>query len=211
MNRTRLCASLLALTFFFTSLPAQETKPSSVEVSTGGAGVAPKKKKHAVSTDVSKSVTSAFQYNPPPPPKPEEELVDMREIDKPRNEIIRLPKYLVEAKKPPVFNERNLYSKEMLRRLAYQRYMGSFGSALNKYKLPIIGGGAEAYAMMQYEAEVRRQNMAEMEDKVSMYRISGDKEEADKLKADAQDTFMRRSEYGTTPQSQSPAYRQSHQ
>jgi hypothetical protein len=196
MNSTCLCASLLAFTLFSTTLPAQETQPSSVEVSTGGAGVA-SKKKHAVSTDVSKSVTSAFQYNPPPPPKPEAEQVDLREIDKPRNEIIRLPKYMVEAKRPPVFNDRNLYSQEMLRRLAYKRYASAFSrDVLNRYQ--IFGKGDEAYAMMQYEAEERRQNMAEMADKVSMYRISGDKEEANQLKQDAQNTFMRRTDFGPT-------------
>ena len=114
--------------------------------------------------------------------------------------IIRLPKYVVEGTRPPVFNNRNLYSKEMLRRLAYQKYISSFGrNVLNRYRLPIIGGGAEAYAMMQYEAEERKQNMAEMDDKISMYRVSGDNAEADTLKNDTQRSFMRRTEYIATP------------
>jgi len=211
MNRTSLYASLLALTLFSTNLPAQEAQSSSVEVSTGSAGAAPQvKKQRIISGDLSKALSAGIKYNPPPPPKPEAELVDMREVDKPRNEIIRLPKYIVEAKRPPVFNEHNLYSKEMLRRLAYQRYISTFGrNVLNKYRLPIIGGGIDAYVMMQYEAEERKNNLTEMADKVSMYRVTGDNAEADKLKEDTQDTLMRRTEFGTTNQSLSPAARQS--
>ncbi|MFT3783005.1 MAG: hypothetical protein QM790_13435 [Nibricoccus sp.] len=188
-------STLLAITSM-TGLYGQQTKSSNVEVSTGTAGGTPPPKKHAVSGDVSKSVTSGFKYNPPPPEKPEEELVDMREIDKPRNQIIRLPKYVVEAQKPPVFTDRNLYSKEMLRRLAYRRYVTGLNRSLNSFRLPLIGGGVDAYATMMYEAEERQAAMADMNDKVSMYLISGDKAEAQKQNNDNQDTFMRRSEQG---------------
>lgn len=197
-------SSILALALLPSLIAAQETQPASsakpnIEVSTGSAGgTAPTKKQRAVSNDISKSVNSAFKYNPPPPPKSDEELVDLREIDKPRNQIIRLPKYVVEAKKPPVFNDRNLYSKEMLRRLAYQQYISSFNrNVLNKYRLPLIGGGVDAYAMMQYEAAERMRNIADMEDKTSMLRASGDDAEANKTKDDAQNTLMRRSDFGT--------------
>ncbi|MBK9992073.1 MAG: hypothetical protein IPP19_15465 [Verrucomicrobia bacterium] len=209
-------SALLALTLLPGLLSASETEPAApakpnIEVSTGSAGAAPQvKKQRAISGDLSKALSSGIKYNPPPPAKPEAEQVDMRDVNKPRNEIIRLPKYLVEAKRPPVFNEHNLYTKEMLRRLAYQRYISSFGrNVLNKYRLPIIGGGIDAYAMMQYEAEERNKNLTEMADKVSMYRVSGDTAEADQLKEDTQDTLMRRTEFGTTTQSQSPAARQS--
>jgi len=198
MNRTCLCAGLLALTLSAPLLPAQEpTHSSNIEVSTGSAGPAPQAKKRVISNDLSKSLSEGIKYNPPPAPKPEEEQVDMREVDKPRNQIIRLPKYVVEAQRPPVFNDRNLYSKEMLRRLAYQRYTSAFSrNFLNRYH--VLGNGDVAYAMMQYEADERKQNMAEMEDKVSMYRTSGDDSEASKQKNDNQNTFMRRTEYGTT-------------
>ncbi|MFT3868151.1 MAG: hypothetical protein QM715_06590 [Nibricoccus sp.] len=194
--------ALLALTLLPSLAAAQEARPaapakSNIEVSTGSAGgTAPTKKQRAVSDDISKSVSSAFKYNPPPPPKSEEELIDLRDVDKPRNQIIRLPKYVVEAKKPPVFNDRNLYSKEMLRRLAYKRYSSSFSrEVLNKYHF--LGNGDIAYAMMQYEAEERQRNLAEMDSTASMLRISGDDAEAAKTKDDAQNTYMRRSDAGT--------------
>jgi hypothetical protein len=158
------------------------------------------KKQRAISSDLSKALSAGIKYNPPPPPKPEAELVDQREVDKPRNGIIRLPKYVVEGTRPPVFNDRNLYSKEMLRRLAYQKYISSFSrNVLNKYRLPLIGGGVDTYAMMQYEADERARNMAEMDDKIAMYRVSGDDTSAKELKDDSQRSFMRRSEYIETP------------
>lgn len=176
--------------------PATTSANPNIEVSTGSAGGAPTKKRHAMSTDVTNSVSSGFKYNPPPPPKSEEELVDMRDVDKPRNQIIRLPKYVVETKKPPVFNDRNLYSKEMLQRLAYRRYTSDFSrNVLNRFH--VLGNGDVAYAMMQYEAEERQRAMTEMDDKVSLLRASGDDAEAEKTRADAQDTFMRRASFGS--------------
>jgi len=199
MNCTRPCASLLALILFSTVLPAQETKPSNIDSSTGGASSTTRpKKERVISSDLSKSLSSGIKYNPPPPPKPEVEDVDMRDVDKPRNQIIRLPKYVVEAKRPPVFNDRNLYSQEMLRRLAYKQYTSAFSrNLLNRYH--IFGQGDIDYAMMQYEAAERQRNIAEMDDKVSMYRVSGDNAEAATLKDDTQRSFMRRTDYITTP------------
>jgi len=201
MNRTRLSASLLAAALLSNMLSAEETKTaapksSNIEISTGSAGGTPTKKRHAMSSDITTSVSSAFKYNPPPPPKADEELVDMREIDKPRNQIIRLPKYVVEAKKPPVFNDRNLYSKEMLRRLAYKKYASNFSRDVLNGK-HLFGQEDIAYAMMQYEAEERKRNLVEMDNTVSMLRTSGDDNEAAKTKDDTQNTYMRRSDAGT--------------
>ena len=198
MNRTRLCITLLAMAALPLALSAQTATSTANDES--NKPVTPPKKERALSSDLSKALSAGIKYNPPPPPKPEAELVDQREIDKPRNGIIRLPKYVVEGRRPPIFNDRNLYSKEMLRRLAYQKYISSFSrNVLNKYRLPIIGGAVDTYAMMQYEAEERERNMAEMEDKVSMYRVSGDDASAKELKDDTQRSFMRRTEYIATP------------
>jgi hypothetical protein len=205
MNRTSLRIALLVLTTLPMAMPAQtaapadKATPTAAEFTTDQSALQPKKER-AISKSLSSALSAGIKYEPPPPPKPAAEEVDLREIDKPRNDIIRLPKYVVEAQRPPIFNDRNLYSKEMLRRLAYQRYASSFSSNfLNKYRLPIIGGGLESYVMMMYEADERKANMAEMDDKVSMYRVSGDDASADALKDDSQRTFMRRTEYSTTP------------
>lgn len=202
MNRTGLSIAFLALSALPLASPAQTTAPAVLAAPTATTDSdqpdATPKKDRAISKDLSSALSAGIKYNPPPPPKPAAEDVDLREVDKPRNGIIRLPKYVVEGTRPPVFNNRNLYSTEMLRRLAYQKYISSFGrNVLNRYH--IFGRGDEAYAMMQYEAEERKQNMAEMDDKISMYRISGDNAEAASLKDDTQRTFMRRSEGISTP------------
>lgn len=201
MNRTRLGITLLALSALPAALPAQTAAPANKAAPAANSdadnSVTPAKKERTLSKDLSSALSAGIKYQPPPPPKPEEEQVDLRDIDKPRNQIIRLPKYVVESQRPPVFTDRNLYSREMLRKLAYQRYMSSFSkNFLNRYH--IFGNGDVAFAMMQYEAEERKRNMAEMDDKVSMYRVSGDDTEADQLKDDTQRTFMRRTEFGTT-------------
>jgi hypothetical protein len=205
MNRTRLYLTLFALNALPLALPAQEAVPATpspdVNLSSNATSAAPKKER-AISKDLSHALSAGIKYNPPPPPKPVEEDVDLRDIDKPKNGIIRLPKYVVEGQRPPVFNTRNLYSKEMLRRLAYQKYISSFSrNVLNRYH--ILGHGDVDYAMMQYEADERKRNMDEMADKVSMYRVSGDNAEAAKLKDDSQRTFMRRSDSAPATSNQS--------
>jgi len=191
----RATACVLTLMLLSTALPAQEKDPSNIEVSSGSEGVSPHAKKRALSQDISKSLSFGIKYQPPPPPKPEEEEVDLRDSDKPKNEIIRLPKYVVEGTRPPVFIERNLYSNAMLKRLAYQRYLSPFSrNVLNTFRLPIIGGGVEDYALMQYEADERKRAMAQLDDRLAMYRTTGDDTAADNLTDEIQNPLRRRSE-----------------
>ncbi|MGH7994999.1 MAG: hypothetical protein ACREFX_01455, partial [Opitutaceae bacterium] len=65
------------------------------------------------------------KYDPPkPPPKGLDQEVDLREVDKPKNKIVRLPNFVVHAEKPPIFREQDLYSKSGLAKLALARYEG---------------------------------------------------------------------------------------
>ena len=204
MNQTRLGIALLAMAALPLVTPAQTTTAAALAASDSSTeadqpSTTPKKER-VISNDLSSALSAGYKYQPPPPPKPETEDVDLRDVDKPRNGIIRLPKYLVEGQRPPVFTDRNLYSKEMLRRLAYQHYTSEFSrNVLNRFRLPIIGGAIDAYAQMQYEADERKRNMAEMDDKIAMYRVSGDTTEAAKLQDESQRAFMRRTEYTSPP------------
>ncbi len=206
MKRINRCCTLLIMLGLSTALPAQTTAPAKKTPAPPATPPAteaskpplPPEKERTLSKSLSSALSAGLTYKPPPAPKPEAEEVDLRDIDKPKNEIIRLPKYVVEAKRPPVFNDRNLYSQEMLRKLAYQRYISPFSrNILNRYHL--LGRGDEAYAMMQYEADERKRAMSEMDDKISMYRVFGDNATADQLKDETQNTYMRRSQYSTTP------------
>src|SRR5690606_20099473 len=91
-----------------------------------------------------------------------EEDIDMREVDKPRNQIIRLPEYVVREEKPPVFRERDIYTQKGLRELARMRYLSETGQALNRFNIPLFGMGADAYALMRYEEEERLNNISDL-------------------------------------------------
>jgi hypothetical protein len=175
-----LCASALALT-------AQEAAPSAA--TPAESTQAQKKRNRAISGETSSLLSAGYKYSPPKPVEPaidEDELVDQRDLDKPRNEIIRLPKYMVEGVRPPVFAEKNLYTKQDFSTLVIQRYLGKNG--LNKYQL---GKTGEAYAMQMYWDDERLKNMVEGDKQVSLYRVGGDEAKAAKVEEENRSMFLR--------------------
>jgi hypothetical protein len=67
----------------------------------------------------------APRYSPPPPPSPRPAPeVDERDLDKPRNEIIRLPSKLVREKRPEVFTEKELTSSKGRTDLGFKAHPG---------------------------------------------------------------------------------------
>ena len=126
---------------------------------------------------------------------PEEELPDLREVDKPKNNIIRLPKFVVREPKPAVFTERDVHTKEGLQKLAVKRYSTEGDKTLNSFTLPLFGMSAEARAMAQYEADERLKNMADLKDNArETSRVN--KTESSYLKKETDQTFLRSSEFG---------------
>lgn len=104
------------------------------------------------------------KYNPPPKPKPEDDDVDLREIDKPRNTIVRLPKMVVQGDRPPVFRERDIYTRSGLAELAMRRYLTPTHRLLNSFYIPFLTGSPEQYAMARYAEEERLANMSDLND-----------------------------------------------
>lgn len=126
----------------------------------------PPVQRRAVSTGVAAALTASMpKYNPP---KPEEKKPvddrDMRDVDKPRNKIIRLPDYVVRQDKPPVFRERDIYTNSGLAELAKNRYLSESVRGLNRYTIPLFGVGAEAYAMALYRQDERLENMSDLKE-----------------------------------------------
>lgn len=147
----------------------------------------------SVSEEVSSAISAGITYQPAPATPPTEESPDVRDVDPPRNSILRLPKHIVESPRPPVFSERALHPQGSLAQLAYARHFSPFQrNVLNRYRLPFIGQTDVAYALMQYEAEERERNMAETSEKIDLYRETGDEEEAEQLEEDMEEAFMRR-------------------
>ena len=105
------------------------------------------------------------KYSPPkpaPPPKPESELPDLRDMDKPKNEIIRLPKFVVRAAKAPIFREKDVYTAQGLADLAVRRYLSEFDrSLLSQVTLPLFGVSPEARALARYEEDQRLEQRGE--------------------------------------------------
>jgi hypothetical protein len=78
----------------------------------------------------------APRYTPPPAKATVSPAVEEpHETEKPRNGIIRLPRYLVQETKPPTFKERELLTQRGALDLAYKRHpglrLGSFGPFKN--------------------------------------------------------------------------------
>jgi len=182
----------LAMTGF-----AQTSSPLPTEKADPGITPAPQAKKNRpVSAGVASALAASMpKYNPPPKPNPADEDVDLREVDKPKNGIIRLPKYTVQEKKPPVFRERDIYTSGGLADLAKGRYFMSTDRMLNRVTLPLFGTSPEARAMAIYAEDERLNNMSELKDNA---RDVGylDPAEGAYIKRVTDETYMRNSGSG---------------
>ena len=106
---------------------------------------------------------------------------DLRELDQPKNTIVRLPSYLVQDEKPPVFKERHLLTPKGRLALGFKLYPGlRFGS------LPFFGNDGWALAMLKEDHRLERQ--AEMTDLVTLVTAPADRAKA---KAEVQKAFLR--------------------
>ena len=131
------------------------------------------------------------KYNPPPKlpePTPEEEAKDLRDTDKPRNRIIRLPKYTVTEPKPPVFTERNLHTKSERTDMALKKYYG--------LKIGNIAGMNNAQALLMYDEQERLDNMANLKDDARTADRSGDKAASDYISKETTRAYYRPSDFG---------------
>jgi hypothetical protein len=153
----------------------------------------------AISPEVSAQLQAyAPKYVPPPPkpaPKPEEEAVDARDVDKPRNGIIRLPKYIVQEPKSPVLNERAISTEKGIKDIAVRRYISEMDRVLNGFSLPFIGSSVEQRAMAMYAEDERLKNISDMKDAASTV-SKGDAAQGAYILKESQKTFMRTSDFG---------------
>ena len=161
--------------------------PSALAPTTAATSVRPRE----TSADTAAKINATLpKFSPVKTPESEAavELPDLREIDKPRNGIIRLPKYMVPGRRAPAFKEYDLLTPEGKLELAYQRNPGlRFGS------LPFLTNNGAAL-FMAWE-ELRLERMAEMNDLVGLYQYSDPKSGA-ALKREAQKTFIRTGDFG---------------
>jgi hypothetical protein len=141
---------------------------------------------------------AAPKYTPPPPkaePKPEAEQPDMREVDKPKNTIVRLPKYIVQEPKSPVFTERSIHTEKGLTDIAMRRYISDVDRALNRFTLPLFGSSSEARAMAMYAEDERLRNMSDLHATAAAV-SQADAAAGTYIRKETDQTFMRAGDFG---------------
>jgi hypothetical protein len=156
------------------------------------------KRERAISSEVAASLAAAMpKYNPPkpPPPKPVELPPDLRETDKPKNGIVRLPNYVVRESKSPVFRERDINTQQGLANIAKQRYLTETDRALSPFTIPLFGTSPEQRAMAMYAEDERLKNIGELNDAAGMV-SARDKAQGAYIKRDIQASTMRTDDYG---------------
>jgi hypothetical protein len=108
---------------------------------------------------------------------------DLRDVDKPKNEIPRLPKYVVHESRPAVFRDRDLYTQEGLVSLSYKYHPGlGIGNLLGLNDQP-------AYEM--YLDDVRQANVSDLTDTAHAMARGGDTAGSAYILQQTQETFMR--------------------
>ncbi len=138
----------------------------------------------SVSPTVAAALASGMpRYNPPTPTPVVNAPADLRDVDKPRNEIPRLPSFVVRDTRPVVFTQRQLSTKEGLVSLSYKLHPGlGFGNILGLNDAP-------AYAM--YLEQQRQEEIADLTDTARAVGRGGDKGESQYILQETQDTYMR--------------------
>ena len=162
-----------------------------------GAPAETSKRSRSISPEVAAALAAGMpKYDPPKPvaPQDEEDLPDMRDIDKPRNQIIRLPDYVVREKRPPVFRERDINTTKGLSAIAMKRYFSETAKALNRYTIPLFGMSREAYANMLYAEDERLENIASLKSTAADLKALGGDGTAISRETDR--AYIRKSDYG---------------
>jgi hypothetical protein len=230
MARFTLPSAALAITVTLTvglkpALTAQSAAPAPSAPAASSAATEPTapppapKRNRAISGDVANMLAQTmpkFTPAPPPPPPPtaaelakkkaddEAEAADLRESDKPKNGIVRLPKYVVQEQRPVIFTERDINTKKGLREIAMRRYISDADRALNRFSLPLFSGwspgsgngsSTEQRALTMYGEDERLKNMADLADNANMI-MRSDSAAGATAKDNVQKTYMRSSDFG---------------
>ncbi|MEI6466897.1 MAG: hypothetical protein WCQ89_19380 [Verrucomicrobiota bacterium] len=200
-------AAALGTALLTTALPAQNpatpAPPATAEsAAPRTAEVESPRRTRAVSNGVAAALAAASpKYTPPvpkpppPPPKPEEELPDLRDVDKPKNGIVRLPKYVVREPKPVIFSERAISTTKGITDIAMKRYLTETDRVLNRFRIPILTMTNEERALAMYAEDERLKNMSDLKDNATAAGMA-DSNSGSYLKKEAQKTFLRSSDFG---------------
>lgn len=174
---------------------AEADSTATVSVPQPATPAPPYKRERPVSDTLAAQLAASMpKYNPPPKPPPEDEEVDLRDVDKPRNKIPRLPKYTVTDKKPPVFRERDIYTTRGLSELARKRYLTPAYALLNGLYIPFFTQSPTEHAMAMYAEDERLDNMSDLKDNANTMNRA-DTGSGTYIKRLSDETYMRGFDY----------------
>lgn len=158
----------------------------------------------AISSDVAAQLSAAAPKFTGPAPKPVEPVVteedepDARELDKPRNGIIRLPKVIVREKPPAVLSDRAVYTQKGRADIAMKRYITETDRVLNAFTLPIIGSSVSSRALAMYEEDERLKQKADLTEDARMVGATS-KSDGQYVKQQVDATFIRPGDFEWRP------------
>jgi hypothetical protein len=136
------------------------------------------------------------KYDPPKPvpAKPADQDVDLRDVDKPQNEIVRLPAYYVRTARQAVLKEPDMVSQTGMADIGMKNYPGlaltpfSWLNAMNR-----------GIAKEMYLEDRRLQNISDLNESAISIGRGGDSAESEFIKKESQDTFLRPIDWGGLP------------
>lgn len=181
-----------------------EPAPSPAEAEKPAEAPGTPRRSRAISSGVAAALAAASpKYTPPPPPpppppprpEPAEEAPDLRDTDKPKNAIVRLPKYIVREPKPVIFSERMISTKKGLTDIAMKRYLTETDRVLNRFRIPLLTMTNEERALAMYAEDERLRNMSDLKDNATAAGMS-DSATSSYIRKESEKTFLRSSDFG---------------
>jgi hypothetical protein len=116
--------------------------------------------------------------------QPKPAVDDASAADARKNGIIRLPDYVVSEKPPPVFQQREILTKDEIARMMFKKNPG-----LNLFGFMPFASLNAPIALQMFDEEERLQNIADLRDSAITIRRGGDAGEGDFIKKQTQQTF----------------------
>ncbi len=163
--------------------PTSETEREKNPILAPAAPVPPRPAaRRLMSDEISARLAAVAPKFQPPTPKPApaaSESNPPEPEDRPKNTIIRLPRYIVEGERPPTFKQRELLTPKAKLELAYKQHPG-----LRVGSLPFFSNDGIAREMIaEDEALERRRELAEL---TSLLAPSGDQEKDKQVREQVQ-------------------------
>lgn len=179
----------------FANAPRPDANPSQSQQAGGaaigtGAGAKPTGQGEPQPSTAALIIAGLPKYDPPKPvpAKPADQDVDLRDVDKPQNGIIRLPKYYVRTAREAVLKAPDLVTRQGAAAIGMQRYPGLRLGPFSWLNAPI----AEA----MYRDDERLTKISDLTEMANAVGRGGDTAESAYIKRETQDTYMRGIDWG---------------